>query len=232
MTYFSFSVLQMVETTALNLVKNTIFLYNTMMNRPLSTIGILMTVLMLPMHALAYVTPEDALDDKTYTTRFYDPPPSIRSGVARQEEQKRVSEERRNAELSKVMPKEEVDSLHSAAPTENTTTDIDKMIELIKLLQSDTKTETSVQTDTPAQQEDARAALDPVSQRLLMRAEAQRATVERAAFVQSLMGEANGDLHSGAPLADTGPATVFVTLAIAGAIGETLRRVRKKEMNS
>ena len=100
------------------------------------------------------------------------------------------------------------------------------MIELMKLLQNNEK------PDAPVPAEDARASLDPVSQRLLIRAEAQHATAERAALIQSLMGEANEDLHSGAPLADTGPATVFITFAIAGAVGETLRRVRKKEVVS
>lgn len=214
----------------LDLVINTIFLYNTMMYRPLSTTGLLIAVFMLPLHALAYVTPEDALNDKTYTTRFYDPPPSIRGGVDRQTAQQVLSAERRDAELNKVKPKAEAEPLHSAAPAESTATDIDKMIELIKLLQSDAKTGTSVHTETPVQKEDARAALDPVSQRLLLRAEAQHTTAERAALVQSLVGDTtNNTLHSGAPLADSGPATVFVTLAIVGAVGETLRRVRKKE---
>lgn len=196
-----------------------------MMNRPLSTIGLLIAVV-LPVHALAYVAPEDALNDKTYTTRFYDPPPTQRDTNDRQAEQQRISAERRDAELAKIKPVAEEEPMHAAAPTKDTATDIDTMIELMHLLQGNTNTQAPVTT------EDARVSLDPVTKRLLIRAEAQHAAAERASLIQSIMGSTNGTLHSGAPLADTGPTTVFITLAIVGAVGETLRRVRKKEVIS
>lgn len=51
----------------------------------------------------------------------------------------------------------------------------------------------------------------------------------KEAQLRAAFGGDDETLHGGAPLSETGPATVLITLAIAGAIGETWRRVRKAE---
>jgi hypothetical protein len=193
-------------------------MYNTMMFKYLSTTGALLSLALLPLTAQAYITPEEELDEGTYSTRFYEEPP--RDTQAAFEEQQRISAERREAELNAIKPQPEPEEMHEAAPEEEQT-DLDKMIELIKLLQSQNESE-----NTP---EPAPSSLDPVTQRLLLRIEAQRDAAERASLIQSLLGEDGETLHSGAPLADTGPATVLVVLAVAGAVAETWRRVRKTE---
>lgn len=195
-----------------------------MMIRHLATTGTFLSLALLPLSAQAYVTPDEGLNDDTLTTRFYEEPPSIRDLEDIQKQQQLTSAQRREAELKAVMPQPEpapTEDMHNAAP-EQPQSDLDKMIQLIQLLQSN-------QTSSQGSQEDARAGLDPVSQRLLIRAEAQAAAAERAALIESLTGQNSETLHSGAPLTDSGPATVLTVLALALAGAETWRRARKTE---
>jgi hypothetical protein len=192
-----------------------------MMIRLLSAAGLMTALTLTPLGAAAYVTPDEALDDTNYTTRFYDPPPSTRETQAMVEQQRITSEERRNAELQAVMPQPEAteeEPTHEAAPEEEQT-DLDKMIELLQLLQN-----SSSASSAPASPE-----LDPATQRLLLRIQAQKDAAARQDFIQELLGDDGETLHSGAPLTESGPATVLVTLAIAGAVGETWRRARKSD---
>lgn len=195
-----------------------------MMIRQLATTGTFLSLVLLPLGAQAYVTPDEGLNDDTLTTRFYAEPPTKRELQDIQTQQQLTSAERRAAELKAVMPQPEPtpEEMHNAAP-EEPQSDLDKMIELIQLLQNN-------QTqNAPASPADARAALDPVSQRLLIRAQAQSAAAERAALIQSIVGTNEESLHSGAPLTESGPATVLTVLALAAAGAETWRRARKTE---
>lgn len=194
------------------------------MIRHLAATGTLLSLVLSPAVALAYVTPDEGLNDDTLTTRFFAEPPSKRDIEDIQKQQQLTSAERRAAELKAVMPQpaQAPEELHSAAP-EEPQSDLDKMIELIQLLQNNQA------QSQPTTQTDARAELDPVSQRLLIRAEAQAAAAERAALIQSIVGSNEESLHSGAPLAESGPATVLTVLALAAAGAETWRRARKTE---
>jgi len=200
-------------------------MYNTMMLRQFSATGFMLALSLLPFSAQAYVTPEQGLNEKTLNTRIYEPPPTdreLRDVVA---EQNRKSAKQRAAGLKAVMPQPEpapIEEMHGAAPAENIS-ELDKILELIKLLQGNATSNTSASNATATQGN----GLDPVSQRLLIRAEAQSAAAERAALIQSLIGGDGQALHSGAPLADTGPATALILIAVTGAVAETWRRVRK-----
>lgn len=196
-----------------------------MMIRHFATKGLLLSLMMLPVQSYAYVTPEEVLNDTTYTTRFYEAPPSIRTTQDRLLEQQRISAERREAALAAIKPQPEAENLHGAAPTEPAQTDIDKMIELVKLLQT-----SSSATNTSPADASAETTEDPVTERLLQRVEANKIAIDRQSFLQGLLGDNEETLHSGAPLAESGPATVIVTMLAMGAIVETLRRVKKKEV--
>lgn len=178
------------------------------MHRALATAGILISTLLLPAAAHAYVTPEELLDAGELSTRFFDPPPSKRDLEAIVEQQNQAAAERRQAELEAAMresgalqdtqdPMTEED-LHGAAPDEPTI--------------SDPMSDTS--------------GLSLEDQRLLERIKERQEADARAAAYQDLF---SGDeaLHSGAPLADTGPAAILMGIAVAGAVGETMRRVMK-----
>lgn len=192
-----------------------------MMNRPLFLTVLLLTSGLLPLSAAAYVTPEEILDDESYTTRFYDEPPSRRSTQDEVARQQAESAERREAEQNALNPQSEPEpseeeNLHGAAPEEES--DIDKLIQLVELLQ---------QGQQPAQPS-PESEIDPVDARLLERIKDRQDAAARAAVLDELLGDSE-QLHSGAPLADTGPAAVIVTLAVTGALGETWRRVRKAQ---
>jgi hypothetical protein len=189
-----------------NIAKFINFMYNTMMLREFSATGLLLALTLMPVSVLAYVTPEEALDDTNYTTRFYDVPPPDRELEEIAAEQQRVSAERRAAEQAalKPQPVEEEEPTHEAAPEQGTSS-------------SSTSNTTNLFSD------------DPATQRLLLRIQAQKDAEARQSFINSLLGEGSDTLHSGAPLADTGPAATLIALAIAGAVGETWRRVRKNE---
>lgn len=193
-----------------------------MMLRHLTTSGFVLSLALMPMSAYAYITPDQALDESGMTTNFYAPPPTIRSIPDVIKQQQLNSELQRQAGLNAVLPKSSSSSseaLHDAAPDQNQT-ELDKMIELMKLMQNG---QSSSVTSDPTHSN-----LDPVTQRLLIRIQAQQAEAERAALIQSITGQ-DGTLHSGAPLTQSGPASVVVMLAVAAAIAETWRRVRKTE---
>lgn len=195
-----------------------------MMFRHLTTSGLILSLALIPLSASAYITPDQALDEQTLTTRFLAPPPSGRAIPDVIEQQRLESEQRRNAALDAIKPKSSSSAssqdLHGAAPAENQT-DIDKMIELVKLLQTSQNSSAAAGT--------THNGLDPVTQRLLIRVQAQQAENEREALIRSLVGENGGTLHSGAPLTESGPATILIALAAIGAIAETWRRVRKAQ---
>lgn len=195
-----------------------------MMLRSLTTTGLLLSLVLMPLSAEAYITPEEALNQDTLSTRFLPPPPTLSEIPSVIEQQRLNSELRRQAALDAIKPHSSSsassEDLHGAAPAQDQT-DLDKMIELIKLVQSGQSS-----SGSPG---NTGAGLDPVTQRLLIRVQAQQAQAERDALIQSLVGQDGQTLHSGAPLTSSGPATILIALAAVGAIAETWRRVRKTE---
>jgi hypothetical protein len=184
-----------------------------MMGRIPLRLGILLWSFALPVVAHAYITPEEALNDSNFTTQFFTPPPSPRTTQDVVQQQQDRSAQRRAAEQAAIMPQSSSASsddtqLHDAAPDQagGTTTD----------------TSGGVTQDPSTMTEDQLR-----DARLLERIKADQMAAAQQAALQALLG--NQTLHSGAPLAHTGPATFVVALAIVAAIGETWRRVRKAE---
>lgn len=185
--------------------------------------------LMMPLAAHAYVMPEEVLDEGDFSTRFFEPPPSRRDMEAVAEEQRLRSAQRREAEQAAIMPQPEPteEVMRGAAPEQSMSdSDIQKLIDAIQQLQ-ESGNSSAAETDSVPSSENMR------DQRALERIKVQREAAEaaeREAYYRMLVGDSTKEaLHSGAPLSETGPATVLITLAIAGAIAETYRRVRKSE---
>lgn len=197
-----------------------------MMFRPLLTIVTLMSVVAMPLTAHAYLTPDDVLYEDDFSARFFEPPPSKRTLSSVVEQQQMRSAQRREAELAALNEPEpeEEETMHGAAPEEESSGsggggggsgDYDELLDALERLQNMQNNAATTTTTRDAEDE-----------RLLQRLRDREAQENREAWTQAFGGET---LRSGAPLSETGPATVLVTLLIAGAIGETWRRVRKAE---
>ncbi len=192
-----------------------------MMIRHLLLTGLLLAGTASPLTAEAYLEPEDVLDDESLTTRFFAPPPSNRETADQVRKQQEESAARRAAEQEALKPKPEQpdeEELHGAAPEEEDQADLEALIKALQELQG-------------ASSSSAATGNDAVNQRLLERVQARQAAEQRAALLQQLLGN-DQTMHSGAPLSDTGPAAVLTVLAMAGAVGETWRRVRKAQRAS
>lgn len=110
-----------------------------MMFQKLFTTVLCAIVVTLPLTANAYMSPEDVLDDENLTTQFFEPPPSRRSIPDVLKRQQELSAMRREAELALVKPQpaaEEEVATNDPAP-ESSGNDIDKLIQLIQLLQDE-----------------------------------------------------------------------------------------------
>jgi hypothetical protein len=173
----------------------------------------------MPLTTQAYLTPEEVLDDSTMTTRFYAEPVSDRELDDQVRRQQEESAARRKAEQDALKPQvePEEEEMHGAAPDEEET-DLEALIKALQELQG--ASSSSAADDT-----------DAVSQRLLERIQQRQEDAQREAMLQQLLGN-DQTLHSGAPLSDTGPAAILTVLAMAGAVGETWRRVRKAQRTS
>lgn len=212
----------------ITIVFHTIILYHIMMHRPLLTIASLVSLAAMPLTAQAYLTPDEVLYEDDFSARFYDPPPSPREVDAIAEQQRINSAKRREAELAALNADDDEDeTMRAAAPDEETSEetggsagDLDALLDALERLQA-------IQGNTNATAgADADVLRDAEEERLLRRLRDREEAEARAAWLNSFGGET---LHSGAPLSETGPASVLVTLAAAGAIGETWRRVRKAD---
>lgn len=194
-----------------------------MMYRSLLAIVTLMSAAAMPLTAHAYLTPDEVLYEDDFSARFYEPPPSAREVDAVAEQQRLNSAQRREAELAALNESEDDETTHAAAPDEEPAeeenaggmSDLDQLLDALERLQE-------IQGAAPA----ATATRSSEEERLLQRLKDREEQDTRDAWLNSIGGET---LHSGAPLSETGPATVLITLAIAGAIGETWRRVRRAE---
>ncbi len=188
-----------------------------MMIRHLLLTGLLLAGTVSPLTAEAYLEPEDVLDDESLTTRFFAPPPSNRETadqVRKQQEESAARREAEQAALKEPAAEPAEEDLHGAAPEEEST-DLEALIKALQELQGASSSSTA-------------GGDDAVNQRLLERIQARQEADQRAALLQQLLGD-DQTMHSGAPLSDTGPAAVLTVLAMAGAVGETWRRVRKAQ---
>lgn len=187
-----------------------------MMSRFLLTIVSLLSSAIMPLTAHAYLTPDQVLDDEDFSARFYEPPPSKREIDDVVREQQERSAERREAEWAAAHPEEE-DATHEAAPDEEMTDEDSDIEDLIKALEQYNSDQAAADEEV-ADDSVTLTAGEKRDMRLLERLRGRDAADVIAA---------QETLHSGAPLTPTGPTTVLVTLAVAAAIGETWRRVRK-----
>lgn len=195
-----------------------------MMFQKLFTTVLCATVAAIPLTAEAYISPEEVLDDESLTTQFFLPPPSKRDTSDIQKRQQELSAMRREAELALVKPQTQTEAevVANNPEPEAAGSDIDKLIQLIQLLQDE-----GGHSAAP-DQEDADSGLSTTDERLLERIHARQEAASRQAMIQALLGDEE-TLHSGAPLSDTGPMS-YVAVALMGlAVCETWRRVRKAE---
>lgn len=191
-----------------------------MMSSLLLAIVTLLSVAAMPHTAHAYLEPDDVLYDDDFSLRFFDPPPSARETQAIAEQQRLNSARRREEAQAALLAEQEAEKeeTHAAAPEEGGEEEADAgeleaLLEALQRLQEEQDGGANAAGTTTAEED-----------RLLERLRDREEQEAREAWLHSFGGET---LHSGAPLTDTGPATVILTLVVAGAIGETWRRVRK-----
>lgn len=182
------------------------FMYNILMTSLRLTLCGLLLVL-VPSTALAYVTPEEVLSEEDLSVRFFEPPPSRRS-IPDQQEASRLEAQQRREQIQQELynqqngtadagqaQQENEEVLHGAAPEAPA---------------------------MPAVQQQSQSGLSEREQRILERISVRQ---ENGGYVLQQAGNTVETLHGGAPLAETGPATVVATLAILVAGSITLRRM-------
>ncbi len=199
-----------------------------MMSKLLLSIAYTLSSAFLPLTAHAYLTPDQVLDDEDYSARFYEPPPSKREINDVVRKQQEASAARRQAEWDAAHPEEET---HEAAPDEEATNEEPSDIEdLIKALEQYNNDQAAAEDTEDDGDSVVLTAGEKRDLRLVERLRDRQMTESDDRYTAWLATQGGGKtLHSGAPLTGTGPATVLVTLAIAAAIGETWRRVRKAD---
>ena len=173
-------------------------------------------VLLAPMQVHAYLEPEDVLYDDSNI--YVSPPPNARSAADAQRAQQERSAARRAAEWEELFAEEESaeEPVHAAAPEEPT--DEADQSELEAILEKLNELENAEETDASRRE-----------QRILERIEEEQL---RRKYGLSGDGEVlggNETLHSGAPLSDTGPATVVALLALVAACAWTMWKVKQAE---
>lgn len=191
-----------------------------MMTSFLLSAGILLASMMLPLSAHAYVSPEEALYDDSY--RFFEPPPSTRETKERAAAQRETSAERRERELQAAIEEskqaqeptiaatdDEDEPLYGAAPTDASSPQLEEIFQELQELKE--------LQNSP----EARA-----QRRLLERIEQSRLEDDLRSAASLHVPGYGEPLRSGAPLADTGPATVIGAVVIGAAGLWTWRRAR------
>ena len=179
------------------------------------SIFLLLLSLLTP-SAYAYVLPEDVLLQNNAGTEFM-APPTKREMQSVQTQQQLRSAERRKAEQDALFPKKETtEPTHGAAPAAAPApTEFQMLLEVLS--QQLNRQSSAPQTETP----DADKTFEELrKERLLQRIEAAEMAVQE---------ETPDTLHSGAPLADTGPGTVLSLVVLLGIGAWTVYRARKSE---
>ncbi len=201
------------------IVKNTSINYNTMM--PIKTLlsAAVMTIgMLLPIGAAAYTPPEEALFENDISDGFLAPPTS-REIQARVDEQNRLRRERREAEQQATFgghaaaPAEPDDADFTFSGTNDPNEDERDLEDILKDL-DETLQNLQTQDSSTAQTAEERR------EERLARLEEER--LHGAATDVMVYGD--DALHSGAPLADTGPGTWLAAAIIAVATAWTMLR--------
>jgi len=168
-------------------------------------LSILALVLLMPLPAHAYLTPEEVLEEEDYVT----PPPNARNAKAARAAQEAEYDARDAEAAAAEEEEEEEEAAAGETPGSNTIDDLHGSAEDEEVIDWE---ETGGDLDADERRDE----------RVLSRVERQRLDDMAAGVV--LHGSAPEPLHGGAPLAPTGMGTVVSLLAGAAAIGYTLRK--------
>jgi hypothetical protein len=197
-------------------------MYNTLMTKRHLIRGLCLTVLLIPTTVLAFQEPEQVLMDQNNQV-YWNPPPSARDTQSTQAAQAssdaalRASEQAAAFSSSSAPTMESSSSLHGAAGSQPSN---DQMQQLINALQKLEGSSASTGSDG-----NAAAALDPVTQRLLLRIKENQMRGQLDAQSQVLASQQS--LHGGAPLAGSGPGTTLSLLVVAIAGVWTVWKARR-----
>ncbi len=172
-------------------------------------LSFLLLATLVPVPAHAYMTPEEVLQDGD----FVEPPPNARGAKAARAAQEAAYDERAAEEAAKgITPTEAAEEDGPGAPGSDTIDDLHGSADQEDVIDWNS-------TDATAQ--------EIHDQRVLDRVERNRLD-EMANAGVILHGSAPDEpLHGGAPLAPSGPGTIAAVLAIAAAVGLTLRKALK-----
>lgn len=170
-----------------------------MMTRTLLTAATLALGLGMTAPAFAYTTPEEALEDGNFSVQYYEKPPTAREAAQRQQEQQERSAAQRAAQQEALFADDEEELMRAAAPDGMAQSDWEALLNAIRNLDDGST--------------DARDA------RLLERINAQQAAQLHALTTQET-------LHSGAPLSETGPATMAGVLLLLGTALLVIRKAK------
>lgn len=204
-----------------------------MMIRTLPIAVLLLAGSLLPGTASAYVLPEEVLDAETASVRLLEPPPAARHVPDIQREQAAKSAARRQAALDTLRDENAaaretaIDGDDGAADAEEGegqtgTVPVDA-VQLESVLRALEELKNKEAAATGRDVRDERTL-----QRIRLQQEQSKIRVQVAQELDVLRDREEA-LHSGAPLADTGPASLLAAMAVFAAIVLTLRWVRGAE---
>lgn len=170
--------------------------------------GLLLTTLLVPMATFAYTSPEEVLNSDE-NAGFYNPPPSPRHTQEIQAQQQASVAAWRAAQQQALFEKS---SASSAAASEDT----------------DPFFHGAAPTEPTYGQTSGISATD---QRILERVKAQQQQAEMDAAIEARVRVLTSQqgLHSGAPLADSGPGTIISAFVLAGAGLWTIWKAKRLE---
>lgn len=178
-----------------------------MPSKTLITLGTLIGFL-LPMSAQAYVPPNEVLTDENVYEGFM-LPPTKRTVQQRAEEQRLKSQQRREAEQAGILGGDDEEMPAEEEETDATVDETDPDLEdILQSLEESLMLFTEQQNSTEAKRR----------QRLLDRIETEQ-QLNGAAGVEYQYGNGTlaSQLHGGAPLAPTGPASIVAGLCLLAA---------------
>lgn len=190
--------------------------YNTMMRRLLLTTATIALGSLLPLQGLAYEPPEDVLFQPEDETQGFilQPPPSRREINSVVEEQQRRSAQRRAQQQQALV--NQSSSAATAEEEEEAEGDVEVPAELEEILRSLEEEITSLREENESAEARRR-------DRIVGRIDANQDTLHGAAPAF----EMDETMHSGAPLADTGPADWAWVVLLAGAGYWMIRKATK-----
>lgn len=173
-------------------------------------LSFLLLATLVPVPAHAYLTPEEVLEEGD----FVEPPPNARGAKAARQAQEATYDERAAAEAANgITDTEAAEEDGPGAPGSDTIDDLHGSAEEDEVIDWTT-------SDASAQERRDDRVLDRVERNRLD-------DMARGGEVILHGSAPDEQLHGGAPLAPTGPGTIAAVLAIAAAVGLTLRKALK-----